>query len=268
MRRRPIAWIVPALALSLMGTAAAARLVRAHGVAGDEPGNPTSGVKYDGKFVFVRLRYDMPHLPKGLFVGSEVQSIPWSHDLPDAERNLMKILEAVTFIDPYMGPEGGKILSLYDPELFKFPIAYMSEPGFWVPDEGEVAGLRSYLLKGGFLIFDDFRESHWYNLEAQMQRVLPEGRWVELDARHPIFNAFFEIADPGAFTQMYDPERGAVFHGIFEDNDPGKRLMVVANYNNDIGEYWQYSNTGWVPIDLSNEAYKFGVNYMIYGMTH
>ena len=55
---------------------------------------------------------------------------------------------------------------------------------------------------------------------------------------------------------------------MFEDNDPAKRLQLVANYNNDLGEYWEFSDTGWVPIDLSNEAYKFGVNYIVYGMTH
>ena len=58
------------------------------------------------------------------------------------------------------------------------------------------------------------------------------------------------------------------FYGVYENNDPDGRLMLVANYNNDIGEYWEYSDTGWLPIDLSNEAYKFGVNYVMYAMTH
>ena len=58
------------------------------------------------------------------------------------------------------------------------------------------------------------------------------------------------------------------YQGIFEDNDPTKRLMVIANYNGDIGEFWEWSDTGYAPIDLSNEAYKVGVNYMIYGLTH
>ena len=44
--------------------------------------------------------------------------------------------------------------------------------------------------------------------------------------------------------------------------------MVIANYNHDIGDYWEWSDTEWIPIELSNEAYKLGVNYVIYGMTH
>lgn len=58
------------------------------------------------------------------------------------------------------------------------------------------------------------------------------------------------------------------YHGIFEDNDPAKRLMVIANYNGDMGEFWEWSDSGFVPIDLSNEAYKLGVNYVIYTLTH
>ncbi|MND06663.1 hypothetical protein D3C83_281640 [compost metagenome] len=60
----------------------------------------------------------------------------------------------------------------------------------------------------------------------------------------------------------------AEFWGIFEDNDPAKRMIAIANYNNDIGDYWEYSATGFFPVDLSNEAYKLGVNYMIYGLSH
>jgi hypothetical protein len=59
-----------------------------------------------------------------------------------------------------------------------------------------------------------------------------------------------------------------VFLGIFEDNDPKKRLIAIANYNNDLGENWEYSDTGFLPVEASNESYKFGVNYFIYGLTH
>ena len=74
-----------------------------------------------------------------------------------------------------------------------FPMAYMSEPGFWTMNDAEMAGLRGYLKKGGFVIFDDFRGDHMYNLIAQMRSVLPEATWQRLDATHPIFHSFFEI---------------------------------------------------------------------------
>jgi hypothetical protein len=142
----------------------------------------------------------------------------------------------------------------------------MCEPGFWTQTDEEAANMRAYLLKGGFIIFDDFRGNDWANFLAQMQRVLPDVRMVELELSHPIFHSFFDIATL-EFHQYYD--RGTpYFIGAYLDNDPKKRLLFIANYNNDVGEYWEYSDTGWTPIDLSNEAYKLGVNYLIYGVTH
>jgi hypothetical protein len=98
-----------------------------------------------------------------------------------------------------------------------------------------------------------------------MRRVLPEGRLVPLDASHPIFDAFYRIESLD-FRSPYGFQR-PLFYGIFEDNDPTRRLLLVANFNNDIAEYWEFSGTGYYPVDLSNEAYKLGINYVIYGMT-
>ena len=89
----------------------------------------------------------------------------------------------------------------------------------------------------------------------------PTGGWSKLDSAIPIFHSFFEIKI-ARFRSDVRPRAKASFHGMFEDNDPTKRLLLIANYNNDIGEYWEFSDQGYVPVDLSNEAYKFGVNYV------
>ena len=47
-----------------------------------------------------------------------------------------------------------------------------------------------------------------------------------------------------------------------------RRLMMVVNYNNDISEYWEWSGDPWMPIDETNEAYRYGVNYIMYALTH
>jgi hypothetical protein len=188
---------------------------------------------------------------------------PWSHDYPRADWHFMRIIEEITFVRTHR--EESNIFSLDDPELANFPIAYMSEPGFWTMTDAEAEGFRAYLQKGGFVIFDDFRGRDWDNFELQMRRVLPDLHFRLLDASSRVFHSFFEI-NSLEFKAYYD--RDPVFYGLFEDDDPGKRLMAIANYNNDIGEYWEFSDTGFVPVDLSNEAYKFGVNYVVYAMTH
>ena len=53
-------------------------------------------------------------------------------------------------------PDGSNIFRMDDPDLLNFPIAYLSEPGYWYPSDSEAAGLRTYLAKGGFLIVDDY----------------------------------------------------------------------------------------------------------------
>jgi hypothetical protein len=225
---------------------------------GAEPVLPNA--PYDGRFTFVRLRYG----PATDYVS---QRIPWSHDYPTGERHFMKIMNELTYLNAHV--EETDIIGLDDAELFKHPVAYMAEPGFLTLTEEEVAWFRAYLLKGGFVIFDDFSalRGGWDNFEAQMLRVLPGARFVDLDVTHPIFHAFFEIDDLDIIPQYYDVEK-PVFRGIFEDNDPQKRLMAIVNFNTDISEYWEFSETGLKPIDESNQAYKLGVNYVMYGMIH
>ena len=219
-------------------------------------------VEYDGRFAFTRLQYGTQSLASGRFRREPT----WAHDFPRADFHFMKILSELTFVRA-MNDEGN-VLTLDDPDLGRFPIAYMSEPGFWQPSEADVAALRAYLQKGGFIIFDDFRGNHVYNLEAQMRRVMPAASFQKLDATHPVFHSFFEInaLDPrsGYYADAGDTE----WLGMFEGNDPRKRLIAIANNNHDLGELWEFSDTGYVPVDLSNEAYKFGVNYVMYALTH
>jgi hypothetical protein len=226
-----------------------------------DPGEPR--VQYDGRFAFTRVRYGAAvDMANGRFRREPT----WMHDFPRADFHFLKILGELTFVAGVV--DEGNILTLDDPDLAMFPIAYMSEPGFWTMSDAEVAGLGNYLRKGGFIIFDDFRGSHIQNLELQMRRVYPEGQFRKLDATHPIFHSFFDInaLDPrsGYYAEMGDTE----WLGIYEDNDPRKRLIAIANNNHDLGELWEFSDTGYVPVDLSNDAYKFGVNYVMYAMTH
>jgi hypothetical protein len=147
----------------------------------------------------------------------------------------------------------------------------MTEAGYWTMTDQEAAAFRAYLLKGGFAIFDDFRGDFrggggWDNFQSNMQRVLPNARFVDLDPTHPIFHSFFEIRSLD-IPQAYNAGR-AVFRGVYEDNDPTKRLQMIVNYNTDISQFWEWSGTGLRPIDDTNEAYKLGVNYIVYGLTH
>lgn len=193
-------------------------------------------------------------------------SSAWNHDYPRAEQHLSLIVKDLTLLD--IRTDADLILTLDDPDLFNYPIAFMWEPGFWSLTDREADSFRAYLLKGGFAVFEDFDGAQqWQTFEAQMRRVLPDARLVRLDKAHPIFDSFFRIKDIDAILHpMYGLKPS--YYGIFENNDPARRLMVVANFDNDVPEYWEWSGQGLFPFDTSNEAYKLGVNYVIYGITH
>ncbi len=97
--------------------------------------------------------------------------------------------------------------------------------------------------------------------------MLPGAKFFEMSPTDPIFHCFFDITTLDNFPQAYTTGK-AVFRGIYEDNDPRKRLLMIINYNTDISQYWEWSGQGLRPFDDTNEAYKLGVNYLIYGMTH
>jgi hypothetical protein len=256
MRIRPVVVVVGSVILATAVTALAQRGFGGFGRGSNAPIEPNT--PYDGRFTFIRLRYGPP-------IPYQSQRVPWSHDYPEGERNMMKILNEISNLEPHIHETN--IMPLDDPELFKYPLVYLCEPGGWYVTEDEAATFRAFMQKGGFLIIDDFRAYHWSNFDTQIHRILPDAQILDLDASHPIFHSFFEINSLDEIPQYYDPGR-PIFRGIFEDNDPKKRLMVAIAYNTDISEFWEWSGTGFKPIDESNEAFKVGVNFFIYGMTH
>jgi hypothetical protein len=220
--------------------------------------NFAPNMPYDGRYTFVRIRYALPQN-----YGYR-QDIKWGHDYPRGERHFTRIINELSTVRART--ENSNILTLDDPELGKYPIAYLCEAGFWRPGDAEVTGLHNYLAKGGFIIFDDFAHNDWQNFAEQMKRVLPTATPMKLTPDDIVYDTFYHIESLDYDHPYY---RGAKseFWGYFEDNDRTKRLIAVANFNNDLSEYWEFSDEGAFPIDLSNEAYKIGVNYIIYALT-
>jgi hypothetical protein len=229
--------------------------------------------RYDGRFTFVRANYTTA--PGGYWYGGWPA---WAHGYPLAEQNLMKIMNELSLLGAH--DEEINTLRFDDPELARYPVAYVIEVDWWAMTDREAEALRAYMRKGGFVIVDDFKIRRgfrggyegnfagggWEAFETIMRRVVPEGKFLDLEVSHPIFHSFFEI-DSLDIPQAYVAGK-PIFRGLFEDNDPKKRLQMMVNYNTDVSQYWEWSGTGLRPFDETNEAYKLGVNYIIYGLTH
>ena len=214
-----------------------------------------SSIPYEGvaNFTFARVEFESYR---------QRRRPGWSHDYPRAERNFLRILSEVTEIDT--SPEEHTVVRLDSDDIMRFPVLYFSEPGTWAATDREIENFRNHLERGGFAIFDDFDGPwDWENFEACMSRVLPGKHFEVLSVEDPVFQSFFHMETLSVAAPMgrYTPQ----FLGIRDDEG---RVQVVANFNNDIGEYWEWSDQGFYPIELSNDGYKLGVNYIVYALTH
>ena len=189
---------------------------------------------------------------------------PWSHDWPRSEEHFMKIMAEITRLD--VNPSG-HIISFQNDDCYKYPIAYLYEVGYIDLSDEEAHRMSEYLLRGGFLIVDDFRgPREMANFIRQMKRVFPGRTLQELPPTHDIWKSFFDVSDlkiepPPIYGRRFVPQ----YFGMKDDTG---RMMMVVNYNNDISEYWEWSDDPLMPIDETNEAYEYGVNYLMYALTH
>ena len=219
------------------------------------------------EFVFARLAcsnrdyiqywpQDWPHTP------------PWRHDYPDSDEFILGLVHELTGIR--VSPTSYKIVQLSSPEIFEYPFLYLSEPGFMVLNEKEIANLGEYIRRGGFIMADDFRTAAYLGgpeeldvLRYYLKRALPERELVRLDLRNPIFHGFFDMNT----LQMTPPYGG--FHPEFWGmSDEKGRLQLIANYNNDIGDFWKYLDHGDKPLQDSTTSIRLGINYLIYALSH
>jgi len=241
----------------------------------NENGIPKTDPNWSGKFTFIRIRFDTSQYAQYYGYNNVLGDggPPWSHDYPTAGRHLMKIITEVSKVDATQDVNE-PIFRFGDPELYKFPFVYLCEVGWMELSDREIAGMSEYLLRGGFVCVDDFRtDRELANLNQHIKRAFPEPEYQlkKLDISHPIFNCFFSIKTldlppiyGGGFgsRETVRPE----FYGL---EDKTGRLMMVVNFNYDVSDYWQWSdNNAFAPIEETNEAYKFGVNYIIYALTH
>ena len=229
----------------------------------DPPPTPGADARAGREFYFTRAIYS------GFRYGRYGS---WAIDFPKADRQFLYGLRRLTRVDAY---EAENPVHLADPELGRYPFLYALEVGYMSLTDDEVEGLRRYLLAGGLLVIDDFWGSYeWANFEHEIKRVLPEHEIVEMPPDHPIFQTLYEIGEIvqvpaiGGFYGGPTWERdGYVPHcrGILDEDG---RLLVLINWNTDLGDAWEWAESPYYPLEFSNFAYQLGVNTILYAMSH
>lgn len=196
----------------------------------------------------------------------------WAIDYPKADRQFTFGLRRLTGIDAY---EGDHAMAIIDPALSRFPFLYVLEVGYMSMTDEEVMALRRYLLAGGFLFVDDFWGTwEWANFEAEMARVLPEHHIREIATSHPVFHTFYDIDTvvqvPSVRIVRGGPtwEQDGFVPYVRGISDQDGRLMVIINWNTDLGDAWEWVDNPFYPIEYSNYAYQLAVNAIVYAMSH
>jgi hypothetical protein len=204
----------------------------------------------------------------------------WSIDYPSADRTMMTVASRLANLDAC---EWGHPISLADPDVRRFPFLYSLEWGHTRLAEEEVEGLRSYLLAGGLLMIDDFWGTfEWENFEREIGRVLPGHSIVEVPRDHVFFRIYYSIDGeivqvpgagngravaagiPGARTWEQDGYEAHV-RGILDERG---RLMVVINWNTDLGDALEWAEDPWYPLEYSRFASEIFLNTIIYSMSY
>ncbi len=209
----------------------------------------------------------------------------WRTDYPDSDTNFPQRLAELTTIKVPRTPDGDYhhvVVDLMDDALFNYPFIYMLEVGNLRFSEEEAARLRSYLLRGGFLMVDDFwGDQEWDNWEYEISRVFDPAKYPmeELDISHPIFHMVFELKEKpqvpsihywlgsgGDTSERQYDSRTPHYKGIHN----GDRLMVLVCHNTDLGDGWEREkeNKGYFDEVSSKWAYPMGINIVVYAMTH
>lgn len=221
------------------------------------------------EFVFTRLRYPNWGRPPS---GWWAQRGNWTIDFPKADRHFVQGLRRLSRVNTRMVEH---VTDLESDEVYNWPWIYVVEPGHWELTDAQCKKLRDYLLRGGFLMTDDFHGTmEWDIFIRSMSRVFPDRPIVDLENADQIFHTIWDLSDrfqvPGVVTfgsgVTYEADGvEAKWRGIYDDKG---RVMVAICHNMDLGDAWEHSDSPHYPEKYASLAYRIGINYIIYAMTH
>ena len=87
-------------------------------------------------------------------------------------------------LDANRGAPTEQVITLDSDEIFNYPWIYAVQVENWSFTDAEAKRLREYLLKGGFLMVDDFHGTEdWENFMNGMRQVLPDRPVEDLQRR-------------------------------------------------------------------------------------
>lgn len=233
---------------------------------------------WNQKAEWTRARLKYP----SVYANSFRPDLNWTIDYPRSDRHLLQGVRRLTRIETRSVEQIVELDGTDD--VYNWPMMYAVEVGHWVLPDDQVKQLREFLLRGGFLMVDDFHGdqpyhnvySEWKVFVASMSKVFPDRPIVDLENSNPIFHTIYDLNDrfqvPGwqwyYSRRTYEAgETGKTPHwrGILDDKG---RVMVAICHNMDLGDAWEWSDDGRYPEKWAGLAYKIAIDYFVYDLTH
>jgi hypothetical protein len=218
----------------------------------------------EGEFAFARLRYRSPG--RGYYGDS------WGTDSNKAERIFLTGIRRLTGIHARSVEE---IVDIDGDEIFEWPWLYAVEVGNWDLSDLQAARLREYLDRGGFLMVDDFHGSEeWYAFEHGLRKVFPERPVVDIADEDEIFHVLYDLDDRFQVPGLQYVRSGRTYEqdgvtprwrAVYDEQG---RVVVAICHNMDLGDAWEWADEPRYPEPFTALAYRIGINYIVYAMTH
>ena len=187
----------------------------------------------------------------------------WSHNYPSSDQNFNEFIDNATGID--IESASYRIVELGSPEVFDYPFAYVSEPGEMALTDQEVINFREFIERGGFVLMDDFDGvAQLENMRTEVLRVFPDRPFLAVTTDHQVFNIHFNLNDLERMSP-YVPGERIVYFGMQNDNG---ELAIAAGYNNDLANFWDWYDEARYPLEPAADAFRLGINFVIWAMTH
>jgi hypothetical protein len=238
----------------------------------DEEVNPDAAIPGDAnaktEWAFARLRY-----PSGRYSRWRNYSY-WGMDFPKADRQFVQGVRRLSRVNA-RSAEQVVDLEQDDDEIFYWPWTYAVEVGHWSLTDRQVKKLREFFERGGFLMTDDFHGDYeWSVFTESLNRIFPERTITEVENSDAIFHVLYDlderiqVAGDAALSRGVTYEHGGITPHWRAIADDRGRVLVLACFNQDNGDAWEWADSPAYPERMASQAYRLGINTIIYAMTH
>jgi hypothetical protein len=194
----------------------------------------------------------------------------WAMDYPKADRQFTQGVQRLTRVHARSMEQ---VVDINSDEVFDWPWIYVELAGRWTVTEDQAGRLRKYLLRGGFLMIDNMHGDYeWQTFEAGMRTIFPDRQIEDLSSSEEIYHVLYDLDERLQVPRIsfvgttYPPDaKDPRWRGIRDDKG---RIMVAISHNSDVGDAWEWADVPEYPEKFASFAYRLGINYLVYDMTH